>query len=500
MRFSRVFGFGTALTLVLIGRGTADQTDLKIPKTWDEEALAGWQVPLAAPEGQPHLLTGEEFYRLPELKIYKSYPVYAPGREPAGYMDRLRSAEPELAFDPSRLRSEEDWVRAGEIVFDAPVTISKIETPSYFTDARWFRDHNVPYAKDGTVPFYSYVVREKGKVEIGTLSCGNCHSRVLPGGIVIKGTQGNFPRAQANAYTMRALRPTVGDTLGLKILRSVLLHDFGTPWLKDDLDKRLDSLSLDDMIDGFDATPAGVTPCHDSSLFSPVQVPDLIGVKERKYLDHTGHMLHRDIGDLMRFSAYVQGNTVAGFGNFRLPAPVAGFAFEERMSDAQLFALARYLYSLQPPPNPNRPSALSAAGEQIFRREGCGDCHTPPLFTNNTLTPARGFIPPPEHLTKYAITPVNVATDPALALITRKGTGYYKVPSLRGVWRRGPFEHNGSIATLEDWFDPARLQEDYVPTGFKGIRSQRRAVKGHEFGLRLVPEEKKALIAFLRTL
>jgi hypothetical protein len=87
-----------------------------------------------------------------------------------------------------------------------------------------------------------------------------------------------------------------------------------------------------------------------------------------------------------------------------------------------------------------------------------------------------------------------------LALRTRKATGYYKVPSLKGVWRRGPFEHNGSIATLEDWFDPARLREDYIPTGFKGVGLKTRAVSGHEFGLTLAAEEKKALIAFLKTL
>jgi hypothetical protein len=68
------------------------------------------------------------------------------------------------------------------------------------------------------------------------------------------------------------------------------------------------------------------------------------------------------------------------------------------------------------------------------------------------------------------------------------------------VWYRGPFEHNGSVATLEDWFDPARLSEDYVPTGFKGYGVKTRAVKGHEFGLHLSTEDKQALIAFLRTL
>ena len=83
---------------------------------------------------------------------------------------------------------------------------------------------------------------------------------------------------------------------------------------------------------------------------------------------------------------------------------------------------------------------------------------------------------------------------------TRRGTGYYKVPSLRGVWYRGPFEHSGSVATLEDWFDPRRLDDDYVPTGFKPPDVKTRAVKGHEFGLKLPPDDKKALIAFLKTL
>ena len=72
--------------------------------------------------------------------------------------------------------------------------------------------------------------------------------------------------------------------------------------------------------------------------------------------------------------------------------------------------------------------------------------------------------------------------------------------SLKGVWYRGPFEHSGSVATLEDWFDPNRLKDDYVPTGFKGYGVKTRAVKGHEFGLQLSAEDKRALIAFLKAL
>jgi hypothetical protein len=111
-----------------------------------------------------------------------------------------------------------------------------------------------------------------------------------------------------------------------------------------------------------------------------------------------------------------------------------------------------------------------------------------------------GFVVPAEHRSKYQILQVTVGTDPTLTLETRRGTGYYKVPSLRGVWYRGPFEHNGSVATLEDWFDPRRLQEDYVPTGFRGYGVKTRAVPGHQFGLRLSCNDRMALIAFLKSL
>ncbi|HEX2522304.1 MAG TPA: hypothetical protein VHP35_09270, partial [Terriglobia bacterium] len=98
------------------------------------------------------------------------------------------------------------------------------------------------------------------------------------------------------------------------------------------------------------------------------------------------------------------------------------------------------------------------------------------------------------------ILPVVVGTNPYLTLKTRRGTGYYKVPSLKGLWYRGPFEHNGSVATLEDWLDPRRLSEEYVPTGFRGAGTKTRAIKGHLFGIDLCAEDRKALIAFLKTL
>jgi hypothetical protein len=38
-----------------------------------------------------------------------------------------------------------------------------------------------------------------------------------------------------------------------------------------------------------------------------------------------------------------------------------------------------------------------------------------------------------------------------------------------------------------------------VPSGFKGLKPTR-PVTGHQFGLNLTPDEKRSLIAFLKTL
>ena len=83
---------------------------------------------------------------------------------------------------------------------------------------------------------------------------------------------------------------------------------------------------------------------------------------------------------------------------------------------------------------------------------------------------------------------------------TRKGTGFYKVPSLKGLWYRGHYLHDGSVGSLEEMFDPDRLADTHEPGGFTPPGQPKRAIRGHEFGLERTLEERAALIAFLRTL
>jgi hypothetical protein len=491
-----------------------------IPKTWDSTALATLEVPLAEPSASPVPVSPNFYYTIPVRPIHKSYPKYHPDKEPRGYRDWLTKQEPVVLWDDGahrpKLVTEEDWIKAGEMVFNAPLLfVPQTDTAE---DMRAFiRKTGDLYDSTGVSPFATYVIRERGKLEIGEVSCAECHSRVMPDGTVIRGAQGNRPVEQV-AYL--GLAEDAANALDkqkfLAEIRRGQLGAFAAPWLRPDPNDQLGRSSAAEIEAIHFAIPASVFARQGTSPLSPAKVPDLIGTKERRYLDATGLIRHRSIGDLMRYAALNQGMDMLGrYGDF-IPAgtrdlrqllagdptnsaPFAKFA-QARYSDEQLYALALYIYSLKPPSNPNKFDSVAKHGQKVFEREGCPACHTPPLYTNNNLTPAEGFTPQRGAEKKFDILPISVGTDPTLALKTRRGTGYYKVPSLKGAWYRGMFGHSGWCATLEDWFDPRRTRGDYVPTGFKPYGAKTYAVKGHPFGLSLSDEDRKALIAFLKTL
>jgi hypothetical protein len=53
---------------------------LAVPRTWDEEAMASVELPLASTGVPPEHISSDYYYRMPVRPIYKSYPIYAPGR------------------------------------------------------------------------------------------------------------------------------------------------------------------------------------------------------------------------------------------------------------------------------------------------------------------------------------------------------------------------------------------------------------------------------------
>jgi hypothetical protein len=500
-----VLTFTVARVNLSAQNGTQNRPTM-IPRTWDDHAMATLELPLATASASPVPVSADYYYRIPVRPIYKTYPVYHPDQEPSGYFARLKVVEPEiLTFDFSNITAADEWIRIGEVVFDTPIDYDIAGSPAQFRDASYYTTLGIPVAHDGTVPFVRYVVREKGKVEVGLLGCGTCHTRVMPDGSIVKGAQGNFP--------FDGTAPPDLPEAALPVIRRLLKMLYAVPWLgEQDPARPFETMTYREMLEYGRAIPPGVQARHGTGFHTPAQIPDLIGVHDRRYLDHTGLVRHRDIADLMRYAALNQsvdlyskhGTFVPVADDYRTapePTGESPFPFANgRYSDEQLYALAQFVYSLQPPTNPNGASPLTRRGQEVFARAGCQACHTPPLYTNNKLIPALGFRPAATGIEAADVMPRSVATNPDLALRTRRGTGYYKVPSLKGVWYRGPFEHSGSVATLENWFDPRRLRDDYVPTGWKGYGIATRAVKGHEFGLTLSPADKRALIAFLKTL
>ncbi|MBL8179940.1 MAG: hypothetical protein JNK48_34995 [Bryobacterales bacterium] len=471
-----------SLVVCFFGAAVLAGAQEPIPRTWDTAAVRELEVPLADARYSPVHIPEETYYRIPVRTIYRSYPVYHPKREPAGYRDWLAAREPEVVFDAARLASKADWIAAGEIVFNSGTSFGPVLFGAgEVRNAEFYEQTGMPVAKDGTIPFARWVVRKRGVVELASMGCNTCHTRVMPDGTVVPGAQGNNPGDRQGAWMLERAAKFAGPEKILERMRA-FARQFEMPWLAEDPNRVYRTMGLAEMIEAGRRVPAGVNVRSNTSLLYPPQIPDLIGVGERHYLDHTGLVHQKSIGDLMRYSSLVQ--DVLSTSAYGGPAPVVDPSKRVRFSDEQLFALATYLYSLRPPVNPNAFDARTEQGRKVFARLRCAACHPAPLYTSNKLMPVDGFTPPEEHRKRLAIHDRRVGTDPRYALHSRKGTGYYKVPSLKGLWYRGPLEHGGRVATLEEWFDAGRISR----------------APGHRFGLDLKNEDKTALIAFLKTL
>src|SRR5579862_5388299 len=189
-----------AFLIVSVGRGRTAPPD--VPTVWDDAAMRELELPLAA-RVPVHHMPAEYYYRIPTRPNVKTYPIYAPGREPAGYWEWLKQQDPQPAFDPGAITTDADWIAAGRLVFEAPKDFNAYDDP--FTDVRnpeWYRYTGIRLLPNGELPYYRYVVRKKGVVEVNLDSCAECHTRVLDDATVVRGGQGNVPFGRIWAYRL----------------------------------------------------------------------------------------------------------------------------------------------------------------------------------------------------------------------------------------------------------------------------------------------------------
>ena len=172
------------------------------------------EVPLPTPAFSPKAVSSDYYYRIPVRPIYRGYPVYAQGKEPSGYIESLKRREPELLWDDTRhrppLKTEADWIKAGEMVFDTAIFYDGVATVDDVRNPEWHMKVRPRTTANGILPYTTCVIR---------------------------------------------------------------------------------------------AIPPGVAGRHRASADSPPAIPDLIGIRDRQYLDRTGLVRQRSIGDLMRYAA-----------------------------------------------------------------------------------------------------------------------------------------------------------------------------------------------------
>src|SRR4029453_6694558 len=146
-------------------------------------------------------------------------------------------------------------------------------------------------------------------------------SRIMTDGTVIRGAQSNRPIEQI-AFLGLAENAAKAKEKGKIFARAGLLErmSFASPWVRPDPNARLEQFSAAEIEAIHWAIPPGVFARQGTSPFSPAKLPDLIGIKDRRYLDATGLVRHRGIGDLMRYAALNQGmDMLARYGAF-IPA------------------------------------------------------------------------------------------------------------------------------------------------------------------------------------
>jgi len=161
-----------------------------------------------------------------------------------------------------------------------------------------------------------------------------------------------------------------------------------------------------------------------------------------------------------------------------------------------------------------RYSIAAQRGLRIFVGEGrCAACHTGPNFTSGEFEDVgipffaeKGRVDPGRHggIAALRASPFNLLgrhndnPDAATGLATRhveqlhRNWGEFRVPSLRNVARTAPYMHNGSLATLAD---VVRHYSEIDEERLHGTPDKRLLRP-----LRLSPQEKADLVAFLHTL
>ncbi len=308
-------------TLALLLAGVPLALSVNAPRTWDEAALRDWATPVAGLNVRPGHFSQEEYDRAP-IDNLRTYPVYYPGREPAGYWEMLQTVGPKPLIEPSTLNTDEDWVRAGKRVFEEyDIPAFRVSDPAAISAARrleTFASSRVKPRADGTLPDLRWIPTPQG-LKLGLVNCAACHTRAMPDGSLLHGAPPNEQGSPLDPFKLAPWAVSAvelrGDAPGMMFWRS-----WAAPWVKDDVHESLKSMA-----------PAAIRSAHRTGVrrrpLPAVERQRVLHDQDsrshrhqgcRKYIDHTATHQHRGPGDLMRYAALVTYSDASDFGPYRM--------------------------------------------------------------------------------------------------------------------------------------------------------------------------------------
>lgn len=199
------------LLLLLLTSTICFAQKIPAPRIWNDKSLADWAAPVATLNVRPTFFSEKEYYGAPQGDWLRTYPVYFPGREPAGYWEMLRNKKPEPLITPGP-RTHAKWITAGQIVFrELDIPVCRSYDPKYFAVLRSSEEFSRVGGhsqKDGTVQGLRLVPTSKG-LALTTMQCAGCHIRTMPDGSRVDGAADHDSGDKVQAEDPLPARPHV---------------------------------------------------------------------------------------------------------------------------------------------------------------------------------------------------------------------------------------------------------------------------------------------------
>ena len=194
-----------------------------------------------------------------------------------------------------------------------PAIIATVRSPEAFRQAGGRAQ------ADGTVSGMRWVPTSKG-VALSILDCSGCHTRLMPDGSYLDGAPLNLPGNRVIGQLVAAFSSSTGDeSPAIKVWRQ-----FAVPWIPDDIHSNIKSMQPPELGALLGSGVKGTFTRFNGSPYYITKIPDLIGIGDQRYLDHTATHRIRDAADIARYAAVVTCCDIAQFGVHKFHPRISG--------------------------------------------------------------------------------------------------------------------------------------------------------------------------------